>query len=55
MNNTSGINTILLVVVLIVLVAGGVWAYMTYGPGAQQPTQQTNGLQVNLGQTNTQQ
>ncbi len=53
MNNSSGVNTILLVIVIILLVAGGVWWYTTYGPGMPQTEENsTNGLQINVGQTN---
>jgi len=45
MNNTSPINTILLIVVLVLLVGSGIWWYQTYGPGAQK----TDGLQINIG------
>ena len=54
MNNNSGVNTILLVVILVVIVGGGIWWYTAYGPGAKQPAQQTNGLQINVGDTNSQ-
>jgi len=47
--NGSGVNTLLLVVVIIILVGGGVWWYATYGPGA--PKEDTNGIQINLGET----
>ena len=46
-------NTVLLIVVLIILVGGAIWWYTNYGSQAQ-PEQQ-NGLQINVGQTGTQQ
>ncbi len=51
MNNGGNVNTILLVVVIIILVGGVVFWYNAYGPGAPKQ-QDTNGLQINLGQTN---
>ncbi len=50
MNNSSGVNTILLVIVIILLVAGGVWWYTNLRMGAQDE-QNTQGLQINVGQT----
>ena len=44
--NSSNVNTILIVAVLVILVGGGVWWYQTYGPGAPKDN---NGVQLNLG------
>lgn len=53
MNSGSNMNTVLLIIVLILIVGGGIWWYSNYG--AQKDTDQQNGLQVNLGSTNSQQ
>ena len=53
--NNSGVNTILLVVIVVLLIGGGVWWYETYGPGAQNTSQTTSGVQINLGTTQTSQ
>lgn len=45
MNNTSNVNTIILIAILVLLVAGGTWWYQTYGPGAPQE----EGLEINIG------
>ena len=48
MNNSSNVNTILLVIVLLVLVGGGVYWYKTYGPGMAEE-QAESGLEINVG------
>ena len=44
--NGSGINTILIIAILIVLIGGGIWWYMSYGPGAID--QETGSVEINL-------